>query len=220
MSFLIRSHFCCCNKWKSQEAFAPLAAVLWDLHVVQTCSWLRTSTCCLNSLWASSLGLSLAFISSSNSADMGMEICRKDNRNQFQRPDVRFQLTFWNQKNKYFIGMLSVELLYLFESVVELCKLIWSWDGWKFVSPHSVRQIIQEHEKNKRKSSGQLVFQKQQSCIHPWTFQEPMEVHADQALNHLYSDSGLLQSVCTVLLHSCENSVTVQSSQSVSPFVL
>lgn len=47
-----------------------------------------------------------------------------------------------------------------------------------------------------------------------------MEVHADQALNHLYADSGLLQSVCTVLLHSCENSVTVQSSQSVSPFVL
>lgn len=63
---------------------APLAAVLWGL----------------NSLWASSLGLSLAFISSSNSADMGMEICRKDNRNQFQRPDERFQLTFRNQKNK------------------------------------------------------------------------------------------------------------------------
>lgn len=185
MSFLIRSHFCCCNKWKSQEAFAPLAAVLWDLHVVQTCSWLRTSTCCLNSLWASSLGLSLAFISSSNSADMGMEICRKDNRNQFQRPDVRFQLTFWNQKNKYFIGMLSVELLYLFESVVELCKLIWSWDGCKFVSPHSVRQIIQEHEKNKRKSSGQLVFLKQQPCIHPWTFQEPMEVHRTGMLTKL-----------------------------------
>lgn len=31
----------------------------------------------LDLLWASSLGLSLAFISSSNSADMGMEIYKK-----------------------------------------------------------------------------------------------------------------------------------------------
>lgn len=64
--------------------------------------------------------------------------------------------------------MLSVELLYLLESVVELCKLVWSWDGCKFVSPHSVRQIITtQHEKNNRKLSGQ-----QQSGIHPWTFQD------------------------------------------------
>lgn len=174
MSFLIRSHFCCCNKLNSQEAFVPLASVLWDLHVVHGLFSTQNKHVLFepHSLWASSLGLSLAFISSSNSADMGMEICRKDNRNQFQRPDVRFQLTIWNQKNKYFIWMLSVELLYLFESVVELCKLIWSWDGCKFVSPHSVREIIQEHEKNKRKLSGQLVFLKQHSCINPWTFQD------------------------------------------------
>lgn len=34
----------------------------------------------LDLLWASSLGLSLAFISSSNSADMGMEIYKKKKR--------------------------------------------------------------------------------------------------------------------------------------------
>lgn len=106
--------------------------------------------------------------------------------------------------------MLSVELLYLLESVVELCKLVWSWDGCKFVSPHSVKS-----SRNTRRTTGSY----RDSSSHaftprPWTSGGARERHPDRALNPLCSD-GLLQSVCTVPLHSCENSVAVQSSQRV-----
>lgn len=47
--------------------------------------------------------------------------------------------TAWRQLC-YLVGMLSVELLYVFQSVVELSKLIWSRDGSELVSPHPAKQ--------------------------------------------------------------------------------
>lgn len=46
----------------------------------------------------------------------------------------------------YLIGVLPVKLLYVFESVVELSKLIWSRDGSELVSPHAAKR--EEEEKN------------------------------------------------------------------------
>lgn len=189
MSFLIRSHFCCSSSCCS----VGFARVVWTHSEPPRWGY----------LWPSSAPQTLQTWGW-KSAGRTTEIRFKDLMKAFS----------WHlgikRINKYFIWMLSVELLYLLESVVELCKLIWSWDGCKFVSPHPVKS-----SRNTRRTRGSY----RDSSSHaftprPWTNGGARERPADRALNPLCSDS-LLQSVCTVPLHSCENSVAVQSSQAV-----
>lgn len=62
----------------------------------------------------------------------------------------------------YLIRVLSVKLLYVFQSVVELCKLIWSGDCTKFIFSHSVIE-----EKEQHCLSVQLIQPCVKSKIHP-----------------------------------------------------
>lgn len=74
---------------------------------------------------------------------MGMEIYKKHviaallSLLSFRRFE-EYKLTVSKWEVNYLVWMLSVKLLYLFQSVVELRKLIRPRDGSKFIPPHSV----------------------------------------------------------------------------------